>query len=92
MSRTSRKDVQTFFETVFCPMFGFKVGYSDGEYNLDYYGIYGGFKIVRITGNSGEHDVFGQTRRSPKEMKEFMHFAVSVYEERLRIEARERKS
>lgn len=86
--RYTRKVVEEYFTDVFAPILGLPLPNADGfrtpnTYALDYAQAYGGFKIIRFvgthTGGIGESDVFGSTRRSPREMFDVMYFSVQVH-------------
>ena len=85
--RYTRKDVEAQFER-FVMAIGGRVARSyndDGAYLLDHNSVYGGYNIVRLTGNAGgQTHVCGAMRRGPTAMIETLSFAIDAIEDRKR--------
>ena len=54
------------------------MGYSVGEWYIDYVQCYGGYIIVEAMENGGEHHPLMTCRLSKKEIILYLHAAVSV--------------
>jgi hypothetical protein len=77
MERTTRKQVENCFRLFVEEMFGAKVGFKPGEYNLDYISEYGGFVIEKNAENGCSHP-FGSSRHGASEMWEMLSFGLEI--------------
>lgn len=72
--RICKKDLNRIFH-LYCTNLGKKVGNNDGEMDLDFNKVYGGYKVVYITENGHKTNVFLETRLKLREMYYTLYFA-----------------
>ncbi len=79
--RVNKKEINNLF-ALFCRVNGFPLAksYKDvGGYALDYYGIGGGYMIVRIANERGGHSTpFGHLRRKAGAFADVLRFGIDV--------------
>lgn len=75
--RINKSNVQQAFFN-YCTKMGWKMGYLEGTYGLDYIPEYGGFVIEKHIENGGISHPLGMERRSTTDMYNVLIFAIQT--------------